>query len=106
MTKRTPAPVQPQPLRISDLVERRPGRLNADPLQDVIGSEILIRATEFADVNGIPVVVIETVDGKRYYTFSRVIIDMLKSEKVQEALKSGTPIAARVERRKRYLILT
>ena len=85
--------------------EIRKGRLNADPLQNLAGQVIRIVGVDFVDMGSRlgEATVFTLEDGKRYYTFSKIIRDQVK-ELPKETFK-GRVLEALVTKRKNYLTL-
>lgn len=97
MPKRDQAP---EIVRFGDVAPKR-SKLNADPLTP--NTELVIRSVEWVNIGRFEGAVINTADGKRYYTFSKVIMDQLRS--IEETLRNGKLVSATVRKRRNYYVL-
>lgn len=73
-------------------------------IKDIAGEVIVIKSVEFKDTDYGNLAIIETADGKKYHTFSKVMIEQLVNE-VKPVLDRGKYVRARVVRIRRYLRL-
>ena len=73
------------------------------PLRNLAGMNITIIRYEIQDRNLGKMAIIVTESGTKYYTFSEVIISQL--QQIEEYLKSGYKVKAKIVKQGRYLTL-
>jgi len=75
-----------------------------EPLANLIGEYIEISSVDYMKIPKYgEVAIITTRNKKRYYTFSRVVIEQLRN--IEDTLKKGYIIKARITKKRRYITL-
>jgi hypothetical protein len=78
--------------------------LECEPLTNHLGEQIEIASVDYTKIARYgEAAIITTKDKKKYYTFSKVILDQLR--RIEDTLKNGYIVRARVVKKHRYLTL-
>jgi hypothetical protein len=78
--------------------------LECEPLTNRLGEQIEIASVDYTKIARYgEAAIITTRDKKKYYTFSKVILDQLR--RIEDTLKNGYIVRARIVKKHRYLTL-
>lgn len=82
------------------IYEAESGFEDQEPLSDLLGVTFPIENVEFRE-RSLGEVAIVTVNGQKYYTFSKVLLSQLK--KIKEIIDTeGLPVLVKLQRKRRY----